>query len=405
MDPRMQQQPRFVEVITQNGPMFFDRVTGQHLFPQQLQQMLQSQSQMSPRFGNFNAGFQQPYPTGMTPMFNQQPPAGPRLTGSQVFDPNQTFSVPDNRYGDPGRDVTIVQQPQPEKADMRVTTNPSSVKQTEKPKSPPKTKLLSTPANLSKFTVRQHPFTETEVVQVDMNVDGYGFSAVLSQLYDQSVAPDIELRKTLIVGHCRLQEPYYQTSMEGMEESIFAPDVEDVYRKMHDIIGGAITRGDIVFFTEYNRWLTDHVNDWLKVLDHKNTKIDSFYDDFNDLKKHLGDRVTDNPELGTIYAELCKNLRNALLVCRDKPNTKSEEVENPTCIRLTDMIHIAYTKLLSIELWKDGIPDEGRLGNRLVSSMLPHVDNSIFYICTADKVIYKVISTVKYEVLVTRIEG
>lgn len=391
---------RFVLTQTPQGPMYYDQMTGQYYTPQFMQQQQQQMMQQQAAFAQ--RPMMQP---GFQPTFNQAgmfPQAGVQVT--TAIRETGMSTLPDNRFNTVSRETYTPQPVQSEKPDMRVPVNASTLSDLVKQAPPVKTKLLMSPAKTTKIQVRQHPFVEAETENVELIVVGSGFTPAVSELYDLSAGGEVGKNKTLIIGKCLIQEPFYETSLVGKEEIIFNTDPEVVYRQLRDVVANVDIRPDIVFLTEYNKWLTDHVNDLLAIYAPPNSKIDSFIEDFNDLKKILGDIRTDNPSLGTVYNEVCRELRAILLNCQNGAWKPSDDKDSPSSMTLVDDVFIVYAKMLSTELWKDGIPDESRTGNRLISSMLPYIEGKVFYISTMDKVIYKVHVTTRYEVLVQRLD-
>lgn len=285
---------------------------------------------------------------------------------------------------------------------MRIPSNPSNTVTIIEQKSFVPGKKLLKSKNAS-FLVRTRPFMENEVQSLNMNVASGGFSMAVEQLYEEAYL-ETDKNKLVVVGKCMLTEGFYDTSLRGLVSEIYQPDVEQVYRFMKQAVDNLTTRGDIVFMSEYNQWLTDQVNDILKVLMPEPANIDSFVEDFNDLKKFLGDVNTVKPELQSIYQELCNRIRRLMLAAADihtKVKDADENRINSDAVYIVENANIVFCKLMSTELWKDGIPDTEDDGNRLISSLADHISEEVFYILTLDKVVYKVIVALNGVVNVT----
>lgn len=394
----MQLPPNIQCMQTQYGPQFVDVTTGMIV-------QMQPQGVGQPAMQGGGYPQQQGY-HGQVHRANvgqpQYQPMG-RVTGGQVqaYYP-ETQETVDNRYGDASQQNAqprLLQQPNQvqDTTQMRVPTNPSNtVTIIEQKKFIPGKKLLKSSNTIG--ILRTRPFMQDEVRHVNLEVLSGGFSVAVETLYEEAHKIK-EKNNVVVVGSCILAEPFYGTSVRGLVNELFQPNIEDVYRFMKSAIANLTTRGDIIFMSEYNQWLTDQINDFLKVLVTKPLDIDSFVEDFNDLKRYLGDTKTVDETLGTIYEELCRRLRSSMLAAVDL-HKEEKELIDPDVVCLVETGNLVFCKLMSTELWEDGVPDDDKSGNRLISSLFDHDISDLFYLITLDKVIYKVIKTVEGNVSV-----
>lgn len=270
---------------------------------------------------------------------------------------------------------------------MRIPNQPNTTVVIEHPKFVPGKKLLKSKS--ASFFPRTRPFTEAEIHSVNLVVIDGGFSSAAEELYSEAYNQPEAKNKTAIVANCVLGEVFHDTSLSGAIDELYQSDIESVYRFLRQAVDGLTTRPDIVFISEYNQWLTDQVNDILSIAA-KGYSIESFVEDFNDLKLAMGDAVTMDGS-GKIYDRLTYNMRNAMATAM-KFYKESLKDKDPEGMYLVESDTLVFVKLLSTELFPDGVPDNEVDGNRLISSLFDHTRSDRFYLMTVDKVIYKVIN-------------
>lgn len=395
----MPMPPNISIVNTNYGPMYFDSNTGQYIDPRQMQ-MQPQQVVQRPMHPQQMMAFQR----GAQPHQQFHPQA--RLMGGQTasFTYDQGSETQDNRFDGPARQLQTLQPSSQDNTQMRIPTNQANtVSIIQQKKFVPGKKLLKSKS--VSFLPRTRPFLESEVDELHLNVMIGGFSGAVETLYEEACQSK-EKGTVALIGKCVLAEAFYESSLRSLTVELFQSDIELVYRFMKEAVDNLTTRGDVVFMSEYNQWLTDQVNDILRVLTTEPIDIDSFVEDFNDLKKFLGEKATVNPKMETIYKEICRRMKTLMLSAIDlhKPDRKETDVEiSPDAVYLVEKCNIVFCKMMSTELWKDGVPDTEPEGNRLMSSLAEHVKEEIFYVLTLDKVVYKVIVTITGTVIVDMI--
>lgn len=407
--PQMQLPPNVQIVQTQYGPQYMDSNTGAFLMPQQVQMMLQQMQQqqvqqLSPQQLQFLA---QQHRAAQQQQFGQNSQGYPqqRLMGgaAQAFQADLMPETVDNRFDGPIRQPlpSPVQQHHQDNNQMRVPSNQANTTVIiEQKRFVPGKKMLK--SKNASFLPRTRPFEKKEVEVLSMNVHDGGFSMAVEELYQQSFL-EVNRSKLVIIAQSKLVDSFYDTSLRSQVGELFQRDIESVYRFMKQAVDNLTTRSDIVFMSEYNQWLTDQVNDTLRVLMPLPASIDSFVEDFNDLKFALGDKRTPKEELGTIYEELRTRL-NKMLVTIEEEHAKEEIPENHgNPVHLVEKTNIVFCKLMSTELWQDGVPDKEPSGNRLISSLADFQKEDIFYLFTLDKVVYKVTVNLERIVMVDMI--
>ena len=396
--PMYQQQsfqlPANVQICnTPYGPQYVDVTTGQIVQIQQpnmnVARYPQPQQQYQGQYIQQQRGLMQPQ--------QQQP----RFVSGQPVQYGEVVDVADNRFNEP---TTRQFQPQnviQEQSQMRVPSNiPNTVTVIEEKKFVPGKKLLK--SKNTTFLPRTRPFMEDEIEELHLRVLNGGFSMAVEELYDKAYE-SVDKNKLVVIGKCTLAEAFNDTTLKASIRDLYQSDVGEVYRFMKQVVDSLATRGDIVFVSEYNQWLTDQINDILQVL-LPGGSIDSFVDDFNDLKRKLGDMKTSNPDLESIQEEITKRMRTVFLLGLELNTKKDPLVANESdTIYLVEQASIVFCKLMSTELWKDGVPDTETSGNRLMSSLADHVSDNVFYVFTLDKVVYKVVIDLQHVVKVTMI--
>lgn len=403
----MNQLPQHIQYLNTPYGMQYVDVTTNTVIPQhqlqayvaqQMQQMQMQQQQFMPAtqmmpnqqqmmlMHNQRVQQQPQYQTGVQ-MHGQARLMGP---GLHTFQQDLGTDVPDNRFDGPAR--PLIQRPnqqQQEVSQMRVPSNQAnSTVIVQQKKLVPGKKLLK--SKNASFLPRARPFEAREIETISMNVVNCGgLSTVIEELYERAYT-EFDKTKSVIIAKCLLVENFYDTSLRGMTEELFQEDIESVYRYLRQAVDSLTTRADIVFMSEYNQWLTDQVNEILSVIYPINVTIDSFIEDFNDLKRHLGDNRTPDESLETVYKELCKRLRYMMIRCIEQHKAEEVPENHGNALYLVEQANIVYIKLLSTEIWPDGVPEDDPQGNRLVSSLTDHQSNDTFYVLTMDKIIYKV---------------
>lgn len=405
---QMQLPPNIQIVQTQYGPQYVDSTTGAIVLPQQVQMMMQQMQQM-PQLSQQQMAFlmQQQRANQQQQQFGQTPQGYPqtRLMGGGVtaFQADLMPEATDNRFDGPIRQPlpSPVQQHHQENNQMRVPSNQANTTVIiEQKRFVPGKKMLK--SKNASFLPRTRPFEKKEVENFKMNVFDGGFSMAIEELYEQSFNDETR-SKLVIIGHCRIVDTFYDTSLRSAVNELFQKDIESVYRFMKQAVDNLTTRADVVFMSEYNQWLTDQVNDILRVLMPMAATIDSFVEDFNDLKFALGDKRTPKEELSTIYEELRDRLNN-MMITIDEEHAKEEIPENHgNPLHIVEKVNIVFCKLMSTELWQDGVPDKDPTGNRLISSLADFQEDDIFYLFTLDKVVYKVTINLNSVVMVDMI--
>lgn len=370
-----QQNQQFQVVMTNYGPQIVDMATGQFVQPQGQMQQIQPQQQMQ--------------------RVNPQQNARLMMGGAPGYQVEPVSE--DNRFDTPQRQLIQPQQQQEVQA-MRIPNQPNTTVVIEQPKFVPGKKLLK--GKSSTFLIRTRPFVESEIQMLDLNVIDGGFSFAAEELYKQAYKNPETKNKIALVANCLLAEVFHDTSLTGMVDELYQADIELVYRFLRSAVDNLATRPDIVFVSEYNQWLTDQVNDILTVYA-EGYGIDSFVQDFNDLKIALGNEL-DLSGTVPIYERVTRGMRNTLISGAAFHKRETEDLDK-TGLYLVESSTLVFVKLLSTEFFQDGVPEGDQDGLRLVASLFDHAKVDQFYLMTVDKVIYKAVKKADKEVIVTMV--
>ncbi len=173
----------------------------------------------------------------------------------------------------------------------------------------------------------------------------------------------------------------YQPRCENASsvKDLYGVDIKEAHKNLMNMAEKAKDRYVVSYIANYNRWLTQAVNDYLFVATEGLTTIDSFCEDFNDLLKvlaqngGLADSLIEhlNEELSSVYE---------IYVSAGMTTEKRYVIEPLT---------VVYVDLLAAEMGEADGGDSKRM-SALASSLAKFVEPSMFYLTTLDGLFYKV---------------
>lgn len=349
-------------INTPQGQMVIDSRTGQVLGPvNQIQQPIQ------PR-----------------PMQNSQPFQGTLMSSSTgLVQPAQDRDgiLPDNRYGNAGSLIKAKEAAsRPEVMD--VVEVPTF---TPKATVSPKIKTLTTgyiPTYHSK------PLTEAQTYRNSTWLVGATLESLASEVIEDAHAKDTEHLVWIQSG--AVVQKFYKTSLVDKEAELYQTDIEKVYRAVKKIAPTINSRDDFVYFQAYNKWLTNAINTFLSI-HMKDTSIDSFFDDFNDLIKFL---IVDYDQLREQLVEHMTGILEGMVCDVKELRAVSDESPVPVISKdqsiISEHLTIVYIKIFSGEIGDDGSAAGLKVANKVIESIKALTGTSDFVLITLDRRFYRV---------------
>lgn len=254
------------------------------------------------------------------------------------------------------------------------------------PKSPDSRKGISD--SKVKLEVRAMPFTDK-----DVNTES-DTATELSESFDQLVADLAKTAQldtgltTVYVRNTITAVWYHGVSVADKEQLLFQGDVEAVYRALHGICPDVTSKKELCYYNAFVDWVTEAINDYLLVATKGEVLIDSFYDDFNDLFRHL---TSNKPVLEGLMSSVNDMLEQAAVdisaIRGSEEGGEKGEVDETAVIPKRKMV--VYVKMLSEEIGMNGTPEGEKSASRLIQTLKPYVDTEIFHLATLDKGLYK----------------
>lgn len=361
-------QPGLQLINTQNGVMIMDvytgRIIGPYVPPQQAPVAQGRPPQAQPFQGQF-----------MQPQGLPQPQEDVSIFG-------------DNRFSNAAGLV------KPKEPVVEVQA------QADKPLPKPKLKASSTGYIA---TYCNKPFTKEDAVFKDKDSGLIAASLDHLAFYIIDDAHDTDDKALLWIHSGVIINKYYNTSLLSHEKEMFQSNIEKVFRDVKKLQPTISNVNDEVYFQAYNKWLTRCINTFLKI-NIRDTVIDSFVDDFNDLIKFLildYDLLRDGLieymagvlESASLELEELRSVEGlppevgaseqASLVSAE-PSLKDNQSVVP------ERLHLVYLKLSSVEIGDDGTEAGLKIANKAISSIKELTGKSSFVLITLDHRFYRV---------------
>lgn len=378
-------------------------------YPQQQQPMMMRGAAMGG--GRFTASQvatgAQNVPVQMSPTFaapNMQ--QEPHSTNSRYGNIEQlTQSAPVQQFQPaPVREPVAPQYQPPQEKPMNHQPPAPVAKPAPTPVQPP---AASTPDGIGdsrvKLEVRGIPFSKREISTQNDGPTTYGDS-----LYEIISAIRCEAHKdtsdkVAFVRSVLVCQKHYGISAGDIEAAVFKSDIETVYRALKRLAVDVNKKEVLCFFNSFNEWLTDAINDYLLIATKGDWRIESFYNDFNDLIAAIVESKNKELREGLIAAinDLLDQSGVDIAALREKDESGTAALEDDVAV-IPNRTYVVYMKLMGYEIGDLGESTDPK-SDALLRGLRDYVDTEVFYVTTLDRRLYKAYFT-DSSIVFTRID-
>lgn len=239
-----------------------------------------------------------------------------------------------------------------------------------------------------KLEVRAIPFSNKEISLPDEGTTTYGDSlyeiitAIRNEAHKDTSDKVVYVRSALVC------EKYYGVKLGDGEAGLFKSDIESVYRALKRVSVDIIKKEELCFYNAFNDWVTENINDYLLIATKGKWRIDSFFEDFNDL---VGAIVKDKDlreGLTVAMNDILDQANADIQALREKDEDGSSVLEETSAV-IPSRTNVVYMKLMGHEIGDLGDKTDPK-ADILLGGLREYVDTEVFYVTTLDRRLYKV---------------